>query len=250
VQRQFELAFQPQIDLLTMQVVGAEALLRCTNPFLHSLSARELVTLAEETGLASSLSEWVLEAACKQLSDWRKRQIPELKVAVNVSSVQLMDPGFVGQVHDTIERHQLPAALLELDLTEGGLVAASSAGSDVMESLKTIGVSLSIDDFGTGISTLSYLKHYPVDMLKVDASLVRNLPRDREDAAIVSAIIKLAGDLRIKVIAEGVETFEQLNFLRSTSCHHVQGFLFSEALRPDKFEQLLQHRKQQGQFFH
>jgi diguanylate cyclase (GGDEF)-like protein/PAS domain S-box-containing protein len=250
VQQQFELAFQPQIDLLTMQVVGAEALLRCENPLLQSLSARQLVALAEETGLASRLSEWVLEAACKQLSNWRERQMPELKVAVNVSSVQLMDPGFVDQVRDAIERHQLPAALLELELTEGGLVAASTAGSDVMESLKTIGVSLSIDDFGTGISTLSYLKHYPVDMLKVDASLVRNLPRDREDAAIVSAIIKLAGDLRIKVIAEGVETFEQLNFLRSTSCHHVQGFLFSEALRSDKFEQLLQHRKQQGQFFH
>ncbi len=249
-QQQFALAFQPQIDLLTMQVVGAEALLRCENPLLQSLSARQLVTLAEETGLASRLSEWVLEAACKQLSNWRERQMPELKVAVNVSSVQLMDPGFVDQVRDAIERHQLPAALLELELTEGGLVAASTAGSDVMESLKTIGVSLSIDDFGTGISTLSYLKHYPVDMLKVDASLVRNLPRDREDAAIVSAIIKLAGDLRIKVIAEGVETFEQLNFLRSTSCHHVQGFLFSEALRSDKFEQLLQHRKQQGQFFH
>jgi diguanylate cyclase (GGDEF)-like protein/PAS domain S-box-containing protein len=250
VQQQFELAFQPQIDLLTMQVVGAEALLRCENPLLQSLSARQLVALAEETGLASRLSEWVLEAACKQLSNWRERQMPELKVAVNVSSVQLMDPGFVDQVRDAIERHQLPAALLELELTEGGLVAASTAGSDVMESLKTIGVSLSIDDFGTGISTLSYLKHYPVDMLKVDASLVRNLPRDHEDAAIVSAIIKLAGDLRIKVIAEGVETFEQLNFLRSTSCHHVQGFLFSEALRSDKFEQLLQHRKQQGQFFH
>lgn len=249
-QQQFELAFQPQIDLQTMQIVGAEALLRCSNPSMQTQSARQLVSLAEETGVANSLGEWVLDTACRQLSDWRERNLPELKVAVNISPVQLMDPGFVGLVRDMIERHHVPASLLELELTEGALATASSAGSDVMDALKALGVSLSIDDFGTGMSTLSYLKQYPVDMLKVDATLVRNLPRDHEDAAIVSAIIKLAGDLRIKVIAEGVETFEQLNFLRGTSCHHVQGFLFSEALRPDKFEQLLQHRKQQGQFFH
>lgn len=249
-QQQFELAFQPQIDLQTMEIVGAEALLRCSNPSMQAQSARQLVSLAEETGVANSLGEWVLDTACRQLSDWRGRNMPELKVAVNISPVQLMDPGFVGLVRDMIERHHVPASLLELELTEGALAAASAAGSDVMDALKALGVSLSIDDFGTGMSTLSYLKQYPVDMLKVDATLVRNLPRDHEDAAIVSAIIKLAGDLRIKVIAEGVETFEQLNFLRGTSCHHVQGFLFSEALRPDKFEQLLQHRKQQGQFFH
>ncbi len=249
-QRQFELVFQPQINLETMDIVGTEALLRCVNPTLQALPARQLIALAEETGLAHSLGEWVLDAACRQLADWRERQLPALKVAVNVSPAQLMDPGFVKLVRDAIERHRLPAALLDLELTEGSLVAASTAGSDVMEALKAIGVSLSIDDFGTGISTLSYLKQYPVDLLKVDATLVRHLPRDREDAAIVSAIIKLAGDLQIKVLAEGVETFEQLNFLRGTACHHVQGFLFSEPLRPDKFEQLLQHRKQQGQFFH
>lgn len=249
-QRQFELAFQPQIDLRTMEIIGAEALLRCSNPSMQEQSPRQLVALAEETGMANSLGEWVLDAACRQLSEWRQRNMPELKVAINVSPVQLMDPGFVGMVRDVIERHHVPATLLELELTEGALVAASAVGSDVMDALKTIGVSLSIDDFGTGMSTLSYLKQYPVDMLKVDATLVRNLPRDHEDAAIVSAIIKLAGDLRIKVIAEGVETFDQLNFLRGTSCHRVQGFLFSEALRADKFEQLLQHRKQQGQFFH
>lgn len=249
-QHQFELAFQPQIDLRTMEIIGAEALLRCSNPAMQAQSARQLVALAEEIGVANSLAEWVLDAACRQLSEWRQRQMPELKVAVNVSPVQLMDPGFVGLVRDMVDRHHVPASLLELELTEGALVAASAASSDVMDALKAIGVSLSIDDFGTGMSTLSYLKQYPLDMLKVDATLVRNLPRDHEDAAIVSAIIKLAGDLRIKVIAEGVETFEQLNFLRGTSCHHVQGFLFSEALRPDKFEQLLQHRKQQGQFFH
>lgn len=249
-QRQFELAYQPQIDLRTMEIVGAEALLRCASPAMQAQPARQLVALAEETGLANDLAAWVLDSACRQLAEWRERQMPELKVAVNISPAQLMDPGFVGLVRDVVERHRVPASLLELELTEGSLVAASMANSDVMEALKTIGVSLSIDDFGTGISTLSFLKQYPVDMLKVDATLVRNLPRDREDAAIVSAIIKLAGDLRIRVIAEGVETFEQLNFLRGTSCHHVQGFLFSEALRPDKFEQLLQHRKQQGQFFH
>ncbi len=247
---QFELAFQPQIQLDTMEIIGAEALLRCTSPSLQAIPARKLVALAEELGLAISLGDWVLEAACRQLAFWRERRMPEFRLAVNISPVQLMEPGFVEGLADLLSRYQLPAALLDVELTEGALVSASEQGSDVMDALKALGVGISVDDFGTGISTLSYLKHFPVDCLKLDPSLVRNLPRDREDAAIVSAIIKLAGDLQISVVAEGVETFEQLNFLRGMHCQVVQGFLFSEALRPDKFEQLLQHRKQQGQFFH
>lgn len=120
----------------------------------------------------------------------------------------------------------------------------------VLDHLKSIGVSISIDDFGTGISTLSFLKDFPVDVLKLDPALIRNLPRDREDAAIVSAIVKLAKDLNIKVVAEGVETVEQLGFLRGTTCPRVQGYLFSEPVRPEKLEQLLQSRQQQGQVFH
>lgn len=249
-QGQFELVFQPQIDLKSMAFVGAEALLRCTDPELQSLPIRCLVALAEELGLAIQLGEWVLEAACSQLADWRSRALPEFKVSVNIAPVHLLDPGFVEAADDLLRRHQLPARLLELELNEGALVSANEAGSEVLDALKSLGLSISVDDFGTGISTLSYLKRFPVDLLKLDPALVRNLPRDREDSAIVSAIIKLAGDLQIEVVAEGVETFEQLNFLRGTDCHYVQGFLFSGALRPDKFEQLLQHRKQQGQFFH
>lgn len=247
---EFELVFQPQIQLDTMEIIGAEALLRCTNPALQAMPTRQLVALADELGLAILLGEWVMEAACRQLSDWRERRLPGFRMAVNIAPLQLMEPGFVEGLADLLARHHVPASMLDLELTESSLVSASERDSDVMDALKAIGVCISVDDFGTGISTLSYLKHFPVDRLKLDPSLVRNLPRDREDGAIVSAIIKLAGDLQIEVVAEGVETFEQLNFLRGTDCQVVQGFLFSEALRPDKFEQLLQHRKQQGQFFH
>ena len=144
----------------------------------------------------------------------------------------------------------MPPSQLELEITEAALVNASESESEVMDALKTLGVMISVDDFGTGVSTLSYLKQFPVDTLKLDPALIRNLPRDREDGAIVSAVIKLAGDLRIRVVAEGVESFEQLSFLQTTPCDFVQGFLFSEPVRADKFEPLLQNRKQPGQFFH
>ncbi len=206
--------------------------------------------MAEDTGLIIALGEWVMHCALEQLARWRDAGLPEFRLAMNVAPAQLMAPGFTDTLAALLLQHELSPRRIDIEINESALVMARERGSDVMDRLKAMGVSISIDDFGTGISTLSYLKDYPVDLLKLDPALIRNLPRDNEDKAIVSAIIKLARDLQIKVVAEGVETFDQLNYLRTTSCHFVQGFLFSEAVRPDKFEQVLLNRSHKGQIFH
>jgi EAL domain-containing protein (putative c-di-GMP-specific phosphodiesterase class I) len=176
--------------------------------------------------------------------------LPNFKLAINFAPAQLMSPSIVETIRSALAASKLDARFLEIEVTESALVAASEGNSQIMHAIKALGVTISVDDFGTGVSTLSYLKNFPVDVLKLDATLIRNLPGDEEDVAIVTAIIKLALDLHIKVVAEGVETIEQLSFLRTTSCHTMQGFLFSEAVRPDKFEVLLKNRKLDGQFIH
>lgn len=246
----FELVFQPQIDLRTMDVIAAEALLRTRDPILQQIPVRQLIELAEECGLISALDEWVFDSACRQLANWRKDGLTDFRVSINVPPSHLLMSGFVDMLQDAIQRHQLSPSQVELEITEAALVNASESESEVMDALKALGVMISVDDFGTGVSTLSYLKRFPIDILKLDPALIRNLPRDREDGAIVSAVIKLACDLRIRVVAEGVESFEQLSFLQGTPCDFAQGFLFSEPMRPEKFEQFLQKRKQEGQFFH
>lgn len=247
---EFELAYQPQIDVHTLEVIGVEALLRCRNQQLLMLSPHQIIVLAEEIGVIMELGEWVLNTACEQIRRWQAMNLPPFKLAVNFSSVQLMSPLIVDTIKNALLNAKLDAHLLEIEITEGSLVAASEGNTRIMHAIKDLGVSISVDDFGTGISTLSYLKDFPVDVLKLDTTLIRNLPFDQEDVAIVSAILKLAHDLHIKVVAEGVETLEQLNYLRSTSCHIMQGFLFSEAVRPDNFALLLRSRKLEGQFIH
>ena len=258
-QGDFDLVYQPQIDLETLQIAGVEALLRCRNPQLMALSTGQIIALAEDLGLIVSLGAWVLDSACRQIAQWRSLgasdpaglpELSDLKVAVNIAPAQLLAHTFVGSLQKTLSKYDLPAAALEIEITEASLVSAMAAESRVIDELKSIGVSVSIDDFGAGMSSLSYLKQFPVDVLKLDPGLINNLPRDQEDAAIVSALIRLASDLHIKVVAEGVENFDQLGFLRSTPCQFVQGFLFSEAVRPDKFIQLLQNRKSGGRIIH
>ena len=258
-QGDFELVYQPQIALDSLKMTGVEALLRSRNPQLMSIAPRQLIALAEETGLIISLGSWVIDAACSQLARWRSLDSPAsfkdevfsaLTVAINIAPAQLLSNDFVNGLRQTLARYQLPATALEIEINEASLVSAIQSESRVMEELKSLGISISIDDFGAGMSSLSFLKQFPVDVLKLDPALIRNVPRDHEDAAIVSAIARLARDLQIKVVAEGVENYEQLGFLRSTYCQTVQGFLFSEAIRPEKFEQRLQNRKFGRHFVH
>lgn len=236
---EFELAFQPQIDLDTLQISGAEVLLRSTNPVLRAMPTSHVIALAEETGLIVPLGEWVLRKTCRQMREWQDAGLPAFRVSVNFSSSHLLAKDFAGTVANVLRDTGVDPAYIEIEVTESVLVAASEANNEVMSALKELGVSISVDDFGTGFSSLSYLKNFPVDVLKLDESLVRNLPADVDDVAIVSAIIRLAMDLQIKVIAEGVETPDQLAYLRSTRCNTAQGFLFSAAVRPDSFEGLL-----------
>jgi EAL domain-containing protein (putative c-di-GMP-specific phosphodiesterase class I) len=259
VKGDFDLVYQPQINLHTLKMTGVEALLRSRHPLLMTLSTRQMIALAEEMGLMVSLGAWVIESACRQLVTWRAMgssklpdlaELSELRVAINIAPAQLLAGEFVSGLQQTLARYGLPADALEIEITEATLVSAIESQTHVIDALKALGVSISIDDFGAGMSSLSFLKQLPVDVLKLDPALIRNLPRDQEDAAIVSAITQLGKDLDIKVIAEGVENVDQLAFLRATPCQCVQGFLFSEAVRPDKFEQLLQNRKPGHHFIH
>lgn len=249
-QGDFELVYQPQIDLHNLQLVGVEALLRSRHPALMTMSIRSLLQLAEEIGLMSEIGAWVTRAACLQMQRWRAAGMPEFRLAINASASQLLHPEFISQLQSALQSTDVSAQWLEIEINESALLMAREGNSEVLTQLKGMGVSISIDDFGAGLSTLSFLKEFPVDVLKLDPALIRNLPRDHEDTAIVSAIIKLAKDLNIKVVAEGVETVEQLSFLRSTPCHLVQGYLFSEAVSPEKFEQLLQNTQRKGRIFH
>jgi diguanylate cyclase (GGDEF)-like protein/PAS domain S-box-containing protein len=248
--QEFELSFQPQVDLDTLRLCGAEVLLRSKNRVLQTIPTSRVIELAEETGLIVPIGEWVLRTTCRQIKKWQKMGLPEFKVAVNFSPTHLLAPNFLQTVERILSDTGLDPRYLQLEVTEGLLVAASEANNHIMNALKEIGVSISVDDFGTGFSALSYLKHFPVDVLKLDESLVRNLPRDHEDVAIVSAIIKLALDLDIKVIAEGVETVDQLSHLQTTHCSSAQGFFFSPPILTDKFEALLQDSKWWGPVLH
>lgn len=246
----FELAYQPQIDVHSLDLKSVEALLRIRNPQLLSFSPLKIIGMAEELGISLELGKWILKTACQQIKKWQSLSFPTLKVAVNFSPSQLMNKNLVALIQTTLKEENLDPSCLEIEVTENALMLISENKSRVIHEIKALGVSISLDDFGTGLSTLSHLKEFPVDVLKLDGSLIRNLPKDQEDVAIVSAIIKLAIDLHITVVAEGLETVDQLAFLRTTPCHMVQGFLFSEALRSEKFELLLENRKRDAQIFH
>ncbi len=247
---EFELSYQPQIDLNTLRISGAEVLLRSKNRVLEAMPVSKVIEIAEDIGLIIPLGEWILRATCRQMKKWQRMGLPEFKIAVNFSPAHLMAPNFVEMMQGILIETGLEARYLEIEVTEGLLVAASEANNEVMTALKKLGVSISVDDFGTGYSALSYLKNFPVDVLKIDESLVRNLPADRDDSAIVSAIIKLAIDLKISVVAEGVETADQLAYLKATDCSTAQGYLFSPAVRTEQFELLLQGRKWASPSFH
>lgn len=248
--QEFELSYQPQIDLKTFLLSGAEVLLRSRNRVLQGIEPGKVIALAEETGLIIPLGEWILQTACRQTKKWQRMGLPEFKVAVNFSPLHLLEPNFIDTVQRILSDTGLDARFLEIEVTEGLLVAASEANNEIMTSLKELGVSISVDDFGTGYSALSYLKNFPVDVLKIDESLVRNLPADQDDVAIVSAITRLAMDLNIKVVAEGVETVDQLAHLRTIDCNTAQGYLFSPAVMTEQFETLLHGRKWQTPVLH
>jgi diguanylate cyclase (GGDEF)-like protein/PAS domain S-box-containing protein len=229
-ERQFELHYQPQLDANSGCVVGVEALVRWRHPRDGLVSPLKFIPVAEETGLIIPLGEWVLNEACRQLRAWRQAGLGDLTMAVNLSAHQLRSPSLLDHVTQTLARHGLAGADLELEVTESVAMADPEACIGQLQTLRDLGIRLSIDDFGTGYSSLSYLKRLPIHTLKLDRSFVNDIETDANDVAICTATIALAHNLGLRVVAEGVENAAQHNFLVALRCDTLQGYLFSKPI--------------------
>ena len=238
----FRLHYQPQVELGSDRVIGAEALIRWRDPQRGDISPAEFIPLAEESGFVVAIGDWVLREAVEQAAYWLGRGL-RMPVAVNVSALQFQQSRFVEQVAAALHDAALPPSMLELELTEGVLLGDAEEGLKRMRALAALGVTLSIDDFGTGYSSLGYLKRLPIQRLKIDRSFVKGLPGDLSDTGIANAIVQMGRALGLQVIAEGVETESQRDFLAQAGCHEFQGFLYAPALPPDEFERRVRPRR-------
>jgi EAL domain-containing protein (putative c-di-GMP-specific phosphodiesterase class I) len=236
---EFMLHYQPKIQASTGTIVGLEALIRWRHPDLGMVAPAQFIPVAEETGLVVPIGEWVLREASRQNQTWHAQGFPPIHVAVNIASPHFRQGGLIDSVAQALRASRLDPALLELEVTESMLMQSVDTTLETLSKLKDMGVRLAIDDFGTGYSSLSYLKRFPLDTLKIDRSFIKDLPCDAEDAAIAKAIIAMAHSLKLAVVAEGVETAEQLAFLQQHGCDVVQGYLFSRPVSAEDFEGLL-----------
>ena len=227
---QFILYYQPKVDLRTGRISGVEALLRWRRPGYGLVAPAEFVPVLEDTGLIVRVGAWVIHAACRQIAEWRDSEVGPVHVAVNVSSRQFAEGDLEGEVTRALAQYNLAPELLELELTETALMSNAERTIVVLGKLKKIGVKVAIDDFGTGYSSLAYLQRFPIDKLKIDIAFVRNITSNPNDAAIALAIISMAHSLKLSVVAEGVESRPQLEYLRRNRCDEIQGFYFSRAL--------------------
>jgi EAL domain-containing protein (putative c-di-GMP-specific phosphodiesterase class I) len=238
---EFEVYYQPKVRLCDGQMVGMEALIRWNQPEVGMISPAEFIPLAEESGLILPIGEWVLREACHFTKSLHDAGHPELSVAVNLSTRQLLwQFDLVDMLEATLAESELPAERLELEVTESVIMRNMEASIATMQRIRDLGISISLDDFGTGYSSLFYLKKLPIDTIKIDRAFVRDLPHNREDVAIIQGIIAMARSLNLEVVAEGVETLEQLDFLRQSHCHLMQGFYFSQPVPSDQFQALLE----------
>jgi diguanylate cyclase (GGDEF)-like protein/PAS domain S-box-containing protein len=238
--RELVLHYQPKVDLKSGGIIGAEALIRWRHPQRGLVPPGQFVTIAEDCGLIVPIGRWVLREACRQARAWQTAGLPPLCVAINISPVELRAPGFVTGVRTILKETGLEPRYLELELTETVLIEDSRSVADVLEELKDIGVLLALDDFGTGYSSLSHLKRFPIDTLKIDQSFVRDLTVDEDDAGIVTAVIGMGRSLHMRVVAEGVETREQLEILQEHGCPQGQGYYFCRPVPAEEFGHLLE----------
>ena len=240
---QLEVYYQPQVNLITGRIFGLEALLRWNHPQRGSISPSTFIPVAEETGLIITIGEWVLRTACTQVQAWQTSALMPLGISVNLSARQFKQKNLADMVADVLSKTGLDPKLLVLELTETSVMEDVNAAIRTLEELKAMGIEISIDDFGTGYSSLNYLKRFPIDSLKIDRSFVSHVTEDNHDAAIAKAIIAMAHSLKLKVIAEGVETEKQLTFFRKQGCHGIQGYLYSPPLTAISLEKLLSENK-------
>jgi len=236
---QFELHYQPKVDTSTGRINSAEALIRWRHPQRGLISPKDFIAVAEECGLLDAIGEWVLCEACRQAKGWQQEGLRPMRVAVNLAPSQFRLTNLVDQIRHALEAAQLDPQYLEVELTESAVMSDAEESIVILESISRMGVLVSIDDFGTGYSSMSYLRRFPIDKLKIDRCFVEEMTRRPEDASIVRAIISLAHSLHLKVIAEGVETPEQLALLTELGCDQYQGFYFSPALLPAQFVDLV-----------
>ncbi|CAH1086749.1 EAL domain-containing protein [Candidatus Nitrotoga sp. 1052] len=233
------LLYQPQVDLQSGRIIGAEALVRWDNPLYGKVLPAQFIPIAEENGLIPPIGEWVLREACRQNQEWRKLGLMKITMAVNLSVVQFRQKNLGEIIKAILHESGLAPSGLELEITEGVVMQDAEAAILLLEEMKEMGLKLSVDDFGTGYSSLSYLKRFPIDKFKIDQSFVHDLTTDTDDAVIVSTIISMAHSLKLKVIAEGVETAEQLAFLKQQGCDEIQGYYFSQPISAEQFTKLL-----------
>jgi EAL domain-containing protein (putative c-di-GMP-specific phosphodiesterase class I) len=241
--KELVLFYQPILDLTAGRVRGAEALLRWEHPERGLLAPAEFISLAEISGLIAPIGRWVLQTACRQIREWQAQGHPNLTVSVNLSPRQFQGPDLVSQVAGALQEPGVDPRCLDLEITESNAMENAELTVNSLWELKRLGVGISMDVFGTGYSSLNYLKRFPIDRVKLDQSFVRDVASNPEDAAIVRAVIAMAHTLRLVVAAEGVETEEQLAFLRQHQCDEMQGFLFSPPVPPDEFQRLLRRRQ-------
>jgi diguanylate cyclase (GGDEF)-like protein len=236
---QFQLYYQPKVDTRTGEVRSAEALIRWVHPTRGIVSPAEFIPLAEECGLIGAIGAWVIREACRQAQAWQNDGVPALRVSVNLAASQFRDSGLVESIRRALGDAGLQARYLEVELTESAVMSDPEESIAILEHLSAMGVLVSVDDFGTGYSSMSYLRRFPIDKLKIDRVFIDEIVSRPEDASIVRAIVSLAHSLRLKVVAEGVETLAQLDFLKTAGCDEYQGFHFSRPLPALEFERLI-----------
>lgn len=241
-QHAFELYYQPKIDLADGTVCGLEALLRWPRPGLPNVSPAVFVPILENLGLITQVGKWVITSVCKQIADWQTAGEKPFRVAVNVSGQQIIEGDLIASIQQVLVDHQIDPHWLEIELTESSLMENTSRTIASLKTLQQMGIKVSIDDFGTGYSSLAYLRRFPIDKLKIDIAFIREVTSNPQDAAIAKTIIELAHSLDLQVIAEGVETVEQLAFLTANGCDQVQGYLFSRPLPISELDELLRER--------
>jgi diguanylate cyclase (GGDEF)-like protein/PAS domain S-box-containing protein len=237
--REFVLNYQPKIDLETGAVVGVEALIRWQRPRHGMMLPARFIPVAEESGLILPIGRWVLDTACRQARAWQDEGLAPISIAINVSAVELRAKDFLANVRQILEQYRLEPRFLELELTETFMMQDWKSTAEILRALKALGVRIALDDFGTGYSSLSYMKRFPIDALKIDQSFVRDMTSDSDDASIVSAVIDMGRSLNMRVIAEGIQTRAQLQFLKARHCPEGQGFYFAPPVPAEQLTGLL-----------
>ena len=243
---QLQVHYQPKVNIHNGLVNGAEALLRWFHPTRGLVSPAVFIPIAEECGLIGAIGAWVMREACGQACEWARAVSRPMRVAVNLSASQFRRNDVVEMIDAALRAAGLPADLLEVELTESAVMSDPEESIAILERLSRMGVTVSVDDFGTGYSSLSYLRRFPIDKLKIDRSFIADVLTRAEDASIVRAIISLAHSLKLKVVAEGVETAEQVEFLRSLDCDHYQGYFYSAAVPSPRFMELVRAESPAG----